>query len=333
MVHLVVVHRMVADEGVSHEIGLSKCGSARVAWTSMQVHLVDGTYELFRYFYAVPRYQVKGKEVAAARAVVRATVGMLEDDCTHLAVATDHVIESFRNEVFAGYKNGDGIDPELWAQFPLLERGLEALGVTSWPMVEFEADDALASAAFQAAEDPRVTRVLIATPDKDLAQCVVGDRVVQHDRRRDLVRTEKDVIDRFGVPPDSIPDFLALVGDAADCIPGIRGWGEKSAAAVLARYPTIEEIPESAVDWDLNVRGAVRLAENLAEDRDNALLYRELTRLRLDVPVLDDGVDSLEWRGPGADLHGVCAELGATDVPERMARLITRSIAAANGGS
>jgi len=298
----------------------------------MQVHLVDGTYELFRYFYAVPRYQVNGTEVGAARAVVRAMVGMLEDGCSHVAVATDHVIESFRNDIFRGYKSGDGIDPDLWGQFPLLERGLEALGITTWPMVEFEADDALATAAALAADDTRVTRVLIATPDKDLAQCVVDDRVVQHDRRRDLVRTEQDVIDRFGVPPDSIPDFLALVGDAADCIPGIPGWGEKSTARVLARYRKIGMIPESAVDWDLNVRGAVRLADALSQNLDDALLYRQLTELRRDVPVLADGVDALQWRGPGADLHGVCAELGATDVPERMARLISRSIPSVSQG-
>ena len=290
----------------------------------MQVHLVDGTYELFRYFYAVPRHRVNGDEVGAARAVTRAILGMLEDGSTHLGVATDHVIESFRNDAFAGYKTGAGIDPELYGQFTLLERALGALGVAVWPMVEFEADDALATAAMRASDDTRVTRVLIATPDKDLAQCVVGDRVVQHDRRRELVRTEEDVIERFGVSPEVIPDYLALVGDAADGIPGIPGWGAKSAATVLAHYRAIEDIPASCDDWQVQVRGATRLAGTLAERLDEALLFRELTRLRRDVPILQGGVDDLRWSGPGADLHALCAELDAKDVPERMARLIAR---------
>ncbi len=255
---------------------------------------------------------------------MRSLLGMLETGSTHVGVATDHVIESFRNEQYPGYKTGNGIEPELFSQFPVLERALGALGVAVWPMVDYEADDALATAACRAGADERVTKVLIATPDKDLAQCVVGDRIVQHDRRRDLVRTEQDVIERFGVPPHVIPDYLALVGDAADCIPGIKGWGAKSAATVLARYERIEDIPDSFADWDVSVRGGGRLAETLASHRQEALLYRGLTRLREDVPILPGGVDELKWRGPGADLHAVCAELDAKDVPERMAMLISR---------
>jgi len=290
----------------------------------MQVHLVDGTYELFRYFYAVPRHRSSTGEVGAARAVMRSILGMLEAGSTHVGVATDHVIESFRNDQYPGYKTGDGIDAELFAQFPVLERALGALGVAVWPMVDYEADDALATAAFRAAADERVTQVLIATPDKDLAQCVVGERIVQHDRRRDLVRTEKDVIERFGVPPHAIPDYLALMGDAADGIPGIKGWGAKSTATVLSRYGRIEDIPDDFADWDVSVRGGRRLAETLAAHREEALLYRGLTRLKEDVPILPGGVDELLWSGPGADLHGVCAELDAKDVPERMAMLISR---------
>jgi 5'-3' exonuclease len=290
----------------------------------MQVHLVDGTYELFRYFYAVPRHRVDGHEVGAARAVMRAVLGMLEGGSTHLGVATDHVIESFRNDAYPGYKTSAGIDPELHSQFPLLERALAALGVVVWPMVDYEADDALATAASCVAADERVTRVLIATPDKDLAQCVVGERIVQLDRRRELVRTEQDVIDRFGVPPQSIPDYLALVGDAADGIPGIKGWGAKSTAIVLARYGHIEAIPDAFDDWEVSVRGGSRLAETLAAQRDQALLYRGLTRLKRDVPILPGGVDELRWSGPGADLHAACAELDAKDVPDRLAKLISR---------
>lgn len=289
----------------------------------MRVHLIDGTYELFRHFYAVPRAQVDGNEVAAARAVMRSVLGLLESGATHVGVATDHVIESFRNEIFDGYKNGDGIDPELAGQFALLEDALRAIGVTVWPMVEFEADDALASAAWAASDDTRVTQVVIATPDKDLAQCVSGERVVQHDRRRDIVRTEADVVERFGVSPESIPDYLALVGDPADGVPGLPGWGAKSTAAVLAHYGHIERIPDAALDWEVKVRGRDSLAETLAANREPVLLYRSLTLLRADVPVFDRrGVDALRWSGPAGDLHGTCARIGAADVPERMARLI-----------
>jgi 5'-3' exonuclease len=288
----------------------------------MRVHLVDGTYELFRHFFAVPRHRVGGREVGAARGVMRSLVGMLEGGATHVGVATDHVIESFRNGLFPGYKTGSGIEPELREQFEPLERAIAAAGIPVWAMVEFEADDALASAAAIAASDGRVEVVMIATPDKDLAQCVVGSRVVQHDRRTGLIRTAEGVRERFGVEPQSIPDYLALVGDAADGVPGLPGWGPRSAATLLAEYRRIEDIPASEADWTVTVRSAARLAGTLRDRRHDADLFKRLTTLRTDAPTLRDGVDELRWRGPGPDFHAVCAELGADDVPERIAALI-----------
>src|SRR5690606_13815121 len=227
--------------------------------------------------------------------------GLVRDGATHIGVATDHVIESFRNELWPGYKTGDGMDPALWAQFPLLEEGLRAWGLTVWPMVEVEADDALASAAAKAALDPRVQQVVICTPDKDLAQCVRGTRVVQFDRVRRTMRDEAGVVARFGVPPASIPDYLALVGDAADGFPGLPGWGAKSTAAVLARFGHIDLIPADPSAWGVKVTRAAALAATLQRDRDLALLFRTLATLRTDVPVFDS-VDELEWRGPTANL-------------------------------
>jgi 5'-3' exonuclease len=285
------------------------------------VHLVDGTYELFRYFFA-PAGGDRGApvELRAVRGVVGSILGMLEEGATHVGVATDHVIESFRNDLWAGYKTGEGIEPALLAQFEPLEDALRALGVVVWAMVELEADDALASAAAMAAADARVEQVVICTPDKDLAQCVRGGRVVQLDRRRRERRDAAGVRTRFGVGPASIPDWLALVGDAADGYPGLPGWGAASASAVLARYERLEAIPERAAAWDVSVRGAARLAATLVEQRERALLFRTLATLRVDAPI-GVGVDGLSWRGPRAEFGAWAERLGAPALQERAARL------------
>ncbi len=241
----------------------------------MLVHLVDGTYELFRHYYAVPpEKNPDGLEVAAIQGVLASMLYLLGDGATHLAVATDHVIESFRNDLWPGYKTGAGIEEALLAQFHPLEQALSAMGVVVFPMIEFEADDALASAAAVAAADARVARVLICTPDKDLAQCVFGERIVQFDRRARVMRDEAGVIKKFGVPPASIPDYLALVGDSADGYPGLPGWGAKSAAAVLAHYGHLDRIPDRASQWDVTVRGASALAATLAAQREQAMVFR-----------------------------------------------------------
>ena len=288
----------------------------------MDVHLIDGTYELFRHFYAVPGQLTDGVEVAAARGVLLSLLGMLENGTTHIGVATDHVIESFRNDLYPGYKTGDGIDPALFGQFGLLEDGLRAMGVTVWAMVEQEADDALAAAATVAAADARVGRVFICTPDKDLSQCVVGTRVVQLDRMRRTLRDEDGVVARFGVRPHSIPDYLALVGDSADGFPGLPGWGAKSAGAVLARYEHLERIPARAADWDIPLRGAGGLAATLDARRDEAMLYRTLATLRTDADV--GAVNDWWWHGPGPGFEAACDRLGAPDLAPR-ARAATGS--------
>lgn len=264
----------------------------------MIVHLIDGTYELFRHFYAVPPAQDRsGAEIGAVRGVVGSIRGMLNrGEATHIGVATDHVIESFRNDLWPGYKTGDGIDPNLLSQFPLLEEALQAFGVTVWAMVEFEADDALAAAAVKAAADPRVTQVRICSPDKDLAQCVSGTRIVQEDRLRRATRDEAGVIAKFGVPPLSIPDYLALVGDSSDGYPGLPGWGAKSASAVLAKFKHLDLIPQDWRTWGVNVRAAA-LSVTLEKERALAMLFRDLATLRTDIPVFDS-VDGLEWKGP-----------------------------------
>ena len=286
------------------------------------VHLVDGTYELFRYFLspAAAFDRSAPVELRAVRGVVGSILGMLEGGATHVGVATDHVIESFRNALWAGYKTGEGMDPVLYAQFEPLEEALSALGVVVWPMVEFEADDALAAAAAMAAADPRVEQVVICTPDKDLAQCVRGERVVQLDRRTRELRDEAAVQQKFGVPPASIPDWLALVGDSADGFPGLPGWGAKSAATVLARYRHLEHIPKLAIEWDVPVRGALRLATTLAEQREHALLFRELATLRADAPIGVD-VDALRWTGPRAEFAAWSERLGTPALHERAAAL------------
>ena len=264
----------------------------------MDVYLVDGTYELFRHYYGVPSAQDKdGREVAAVRGVLGSLLRMLNGGVTHVGVATDHVIESFRNDLWPGYKTGDGIEPALWAQFPILEEVLKAAGIVTWPMVEFEADDALAAAAAQAAKDKRVTRVYICTPDKDLSQCVRGNRVVQMDRRKNEVRDEAGVVKKFGVPPASIPDYLALVGDTSDGYPGLSGWGPKSASTVLAKFGHIDRIPTDWNDWKANVKGAAGLSDTLEKNRKLAMLFRQLATLREDIELFGD-VDDLRYRGP-----------------------------------
>ncbi len=262
----------------------------------MDVYLIDGTYELFRHFYALPsETDDLGREVAAVRGVIASIRGMTSRGVTHLGVATDRIIESFRNELWPGYKTSEGIDPALWSQFPILEGALVAMGIVVWPMVEFEADDALATAAVQAAADPRVGRVVICTPDKDLAQCVRGTRIVQLNRRTRVIVDEKGVTEKFGVPPASIPDYLALVGDAADGYPGLPGWGAKSTAAVLSRFGHIEAIPDDYREWHVNATRPAELAATLARDRSRALLFRTLATLRTDVPLVER-VDDLEWK-------------------------------------
>jgi 5'-3' exonuclease len=262
----------------------------------LQVHLIDGTYELFRHYYALPKAKDgRGVEMAAVRGVVASVKGMIREGATHVAVATDQVIESFRNELWAGYKTGEGIEPDLWAQFPLLENALTEAGVVVWPMVEFEADDALAAGAALAARDARVERVWICTPDKDLAQCVSGTRVVQLNRRTGEMRDEAGVIKKFGVGPSSIPDYLALVGDVADGYPGLAGWGAKSAAAVLAKFGHIEAIPGDWREWRVNAAKASALARTLVEEREKALLFRRLATLRTDIALFGD-VEELRVR-------------------------------------
>jgi len=286
------------------------------------VHLVDGTYELFRHHFAVPSHvTAEGVEVAATRAVLGSMLRLLGEGATHVGVATDRVVESFRNELFDGYKTGEGTPPELFAQFPLLEAALEAFGLTVFAMVEHEADDALAAAAVRAAADPRVDAVHICTPDKDLAQ-VVDDAagIAQVDRRKEVRYDRAGVVEKFGVEPSSIPDWLALVGDTADGIPGLPGWGAKSASTVLACYGHLENIPDDPEAWDVTVRGGPRLAAILAEQRTDAELYRHLATLDLDAPVMDD-VEDLRWTGPAEHLDAVCAHLDAQRVAERARRL------------
>ncbi len=286
----------------------------------MKIHLVDGTYELFRVFYGAPSAKSPdGDEVGATRGLLRTLLYLLrKKDVTHVAVAFDTVIESFRNDLYEGYKTGKGIDPDLFGQFALAERAAHALGIVVWSMTDFEADDALATGAARWKNAPRVDQVVICSPDKDLAQCVEGNRVVTWDRRRDIVRDQPAILDRFGVEPRSIPDWLALVGDSADGFPGISGWGEKSSALVLHRYGHLEEIPRYETDWDVAVRGAKRLATNLREHWDEAKLYRRLAVLRTDVPIEEDPED-LTWSGARREeLEELCREIGDDEFPGRV---------------
>jgi 5'-3' exonuclease len=275
----------------------------------VDIYLVDGTYELFRHYYALPSARDKdGREVAAVRGVLASVQGMIRGGATHIAVATDHVIESFRNELWPGYKTSEGVEPDLLAQFPLLEEALAAAGFVVWPMVEFEADDALAAAAATAAKDKRVERVIICTPDKDLAQCVVGERVIQLNRRTGMALGEAGIVGKFGVTPESIPDYLALVGDAADGYPGLPGWGAKSSSAVLAKFLHLEAVPRDSGEWHVNAANANALAATLAREWDNALLFRKLATLRTDIALFGD-VEQLRWNGPTAAFHAMKARL------------------------
>ena len=278
----------------------------------MKVHLIDGTYELFRAHFALPPFQAPdGREVGAVRGLMRTLLALLrQDDVSHLGCAFDHVVESFRNSMFPGYKTGEGIAEELLAQFPLAERAVSALGIVVWPMVEFEADDAMATAALRFNEVPEVEQVVICSPDKDMSQVVQGQRIVCLDRRNNKIMDEAGVQEKFGVIPGSIPDYLGLVGDAADGIPGIPKWGAKTASSVLNRYRHIEAIPPEPTDWEVRVRGADAAAASLAENLEAAMLYRQLATLRLDVELPQD-LDQLEWRGvPRGDFETLCAELG-----------------------
>jgi 5'-3' exonuclease len=290
----------------------------------VDVYLIDGTYELFRHFYAVPSArEADGREVGAVRGVLTSMLGMINSGTRYIGVATDHVIESFRNRLWSGYKTGAGIDPDLYAQFPLLEEALMALGIATWPMVEYEADDALAAAAAAAARDPRVQRVIICTPDKDLAQCVRGTRVVQRDRRARTDRDEAGVVAKFGVPPASIPDYLALVGDASDGYPGLPGWGAKSAAAVLAKFGHLESIPADWRTWSVNATRPGALSQTLERERDRALLFRDLATLREDIPLFDT-VEELQWRGPTPAFQPLAARFEAAVTDPRPRELSRR---------
>jgi 5'-3' exonuclease len=283
----------------------------------VNVHLIDGTYELFRHYYAVPSMRDSaGREVGAVRGVVASMLGMMSGGATHVAVATDKIIESFRNQLWPGYKTGEGIEPDLLAQFPLLDEVLSAAGIVVWPMVEFEADDALAAAAAIAAKDERVERIIICTPDKDLAQCVRDPHIVQLNRRTGVTYDEAGVIQKFGVPPESIPDFLALVGDSADGYPGLPGWGAKSAARVLAKFPHLESIPSDCREWHVNVTNAATLAATLSRQRDEALLFRRLATLRTDIPLFDN-VDELQWAGPTPAFTKIAEQMDAAVTGKR----------------
>jgi 5'-3' exonuclease len=277
----------------------------------LNIHLIDGTYELFRHYYALPSARdADGREVAAIRGVVASVLGMIGEGATHIAVATDKVIESFRNELWPGYKTGEGIEPDLLAQFPVLEDVLSAAGLVVWPMVEFEADDALAAGANISARDVRVEQVIICTPDKDLAQCVRGTRIVQLNRRTRVTYDEAGVIAKFGVPPPSIPDYLALVGDSADGYPGLPGWGAKSSAAVLAKFAHLESIPADSREWRVNATNASGLAATLVRERERALLFRTLATLRTDIPLFDN-VEELQWKGPTPAFAAIAERLEA----------------------
>ena len=287
----------------------------------MDAYLVDGTYELFRHFYAVPPHEnSRGEEVGATRGVLNSIAGMLESGITHIGVASDHVIESFRNNLWPGYKTGDGVDPRLLSQFPLLEESLQAMGVRVWPMIELEADDALAGAASSLSEVPRVERIYICTPDKDLAQCVRDDRVVQLDRRARTVRNEEGVIEKFGVPPSSIPDYLALVGDDADGYPGLEGWGEKSTASVLSIYKHLEAIPKKSENWKVQPRSAPRLAEVLQTNFKFALLFRDLATLRTKEPRISSP-EEIRWKGPESAFSMTCKRIDDEPLIDRVTKM------------
>ncbi|PZM80860.1 MAG: flap endonuclease [Candidatus Melainabacteria bacterium] len=290
----------------------------------MDVYLVDGTYELFRHYYAVPgATDADGNEIGAVRGVLNSILSLLEKGVTHIGVATDHVIESFRNDLYPHYKTGEGIPEDLWSQFNLLEEALGSMGVLVWAMVEFEADDALAAAAVKAAKEKSVDTVIICTPDKDLSQCVVGDKIVQLDRRKNEIRNAQGVVTKFGVRAESIPDYLALVGDTSDGYPGLPGWGAKGAASVLSIYPHLEDIPKDPKEWNASIRGSAKLATTLYGSWDEALLFRKLATLRTDAPVFDK-IDELEWRGQTASFEAMCSRLKAPNLFKKTAAVPRR---------
>jgi len=288
----------------------------------MKVHLVDGTYELFRQHFGAAGKHRDPSPFAATLGALTSTLALLEEGVTHLAVATDHEIESFRNDLWHGYKTGEGLPDEIVHQIPLLEQALEALGVTVWPMGRYEADDGLAAGAAVASADARVTQVILVTPDKDLAQCVLGDRVVQFDRRAGVVTDHEGVVAKFGVAPASIPDYLALVGDAADGFPGLPGWGATSTSTVLARWGHLEHVPHDADTWDVKVRGAAKLAATLREQWDLAMLFRDVATVRTDVSddVAIGSVDDWHWRGPSTAFEALVHDLGSPRLMERALR-------------
>lgn len=295
----------------------------------MDVYLVDGTYELFRHYYALPAaLDAQGRNVAAVRGVLASVLGMIKGGAAHIAVATDHVIESFRNDLWPGYKTGEGIEPDLLAQFPLLEEVLAAAGVVVWPMIEFEADDALASGAAAASRDKRVKRIIICTPDKDLGQCVQGTRIVQLNRRTQILLDEAGILQKFGVLPESIPDYLALVGDSADGYPGLKGWGAKSSSAVLAKFVHLETVPADYREWGVNVANAGALARVLSTDREQVLLFRRLATLRTDIPLFND-VDQLRWTDPTPKFESLASRLDAAITDKTGSRPTARSSSSA----
>jgi 5'-3' exonuclease len=287
----------------------------------MKIYLLDGTYELFRSFYGAPgKKSPAGREVGATLGLLKSLLSLItKSNVTHIACAFDHVIESFRNDLYPGYKTGEGVDPELLDQFPLAEEAVSALGLVVWPMIEFEADDAIASAASRFQDDPEVEQVVVCSPDKDLAQLVSGRHTICWDRRRDIEYDEAMVIEKYGVPPASIPDWLALVGDSADGFPGIPAWGAKSAAAVLSKFGHLEAIPDDPLQWGLPTGRALRLAENLLANREEAFLYRRLATLRNDVP-LEESLKDLEWRGALNRFRHLCTQLGDRELPDRVPR-------------
>jgi 5'-3' exonuclease len=293
---------------------------------TMDVYLVDGTYELFRHFFAVPSAtDVNGQEIGAVRGVLNSVLYMIEHGTTHIGVATDHVVESFRNDLYAGYKTSEGVPQALLSQFPILEEMLKAMGVVLWPMVYFEADDALASAAAKAAQDDRVGQVFICTPDKDLGQCVVGTRVVQLDRRKNVLRDEAGVVAKFGIKPESIPDYLGLVGDSADGFPGFPGWGQKASALTLSQYPHLEDIPKDWRTWHPTIAKARSLAESLFARWSDALLFRTLATLRLDVPVFET-VEDLRWKGPNGGFEAQCERMNSPELLRRAEAAVIRTV-------
>jgi 5'-3' exonuclease len=292
----------------------------------MKVHLVDGTYELFRHYFGAPSHITsEGYEVGATRAVLASMLSLLEQGATHIGIATDHTITSFRNELYEGYKDGSDIDPDISGQFHILEDLLEAAGFIIFPMVEFEADDALASAAVRSTVDKRVDQVVICTPDKDLGQCLTPDhKIVQYDRRKKLEMNYEAIIEKFGVRPESIPDYLGLMGDTADGFPGLQGWGAKSSSSVLAVYNHIEHIPEDPEKWEVSVRGAKKLAATLNENQSLALLFRQIATLSYDAPTFGS-IDELHWEGPGSDFVQIAEKLDSTRLIERAERLADKS--------